>query len=290
MNNSNKYLYLYLSITFGVTWGIGILFLFFEDILIPMVGELTLTHPIAILALYSPTVAGLITYYKFGGFKAIKGLLGKVIPRKKDLFWFPTLFVVVALLWVTIRSISPLFGMEVREVTYSLPEMIGTALWLFVEETGLIGGLFGWIGFLLPFFQAKFRNNIISGILTGLLFGLWVLPGYLISSFDLDQSYLLYVVLLMVFISFMSYIFNATNGNLLIYTFTFWLVASGSHIQLYFFNQPVQLMQISFFAVCWLVTHFLFKKITIDQTLKVFPDFIQSKKTKQKATPVTTEV
>jgi membrane protease YdiL (CAAX protease family) len=278
MNNSRKYLIMYLAISFGVCWGIGILYIFFGDFLVPITGELTLTHPIAIIALYSPTIAGLITYFVMGGVGAVKGILLKVIPRRQDLVWFPIMFGLVLLLWINIRYISsPLFGIESREITYRFPEMISTALWLVIKETGLIGGLFGWIGFLLPFLQSKFKNNIYSGLLTGLLFGLWVLPGYVISSFQIDQSYLLYVVLLMVFISFMSYIFNATKGNLLIYTFTFWLVATGSHIQLYYFTPPVQAMQISFFLVAWIVTHVVFKKMKIDQTLQVFPEFIQIK-------------
>ncbi|KAA2301651.1 hypothetical protein FY526_23930, partial [Clostridioides difficile] len=116
-------------------------------------------------------------------------------------------------------------------------------------ETGLIGGLFGWIGFLLPFLQGKLKNNITSGLITGLLFGLWVLPGYLISSFGTSTTYIYYVVQLMAFIVFQSYIFNATKGTLLFYLLAFWLVATGSQIDLYYFNPQVQIMQFFFFAI-----------------------------------------
>lgn len=277
MVNHNKLLYLYLGITFGVTWGIGILYMFFGRFLVPITGDLTLTHPLIIIALCSPSIAGLITYYVWGGFEGIKGLLFKIIPRKKDLFWFPIMAVVIVFLWFAIRITSILVGLEVREVTMSFPEMITMGLFLFIQDTGLLGGLFGWIGFLLPFLQKKFKNNIISGLLTGFAFGLWVLPGYVISSFEIAQSYILYMLMLMAFIVFMSYIFNVTEGNLLIYTFTFWLVALGSNIELYYFIPSIQLMQFIYFTIAAIVIHFVFKKFEKKQDLQTFPDFIQVK-------------
>ncbi|KGE16345.1 hypothetical protein PWYN_16495 [Paenibacillus wynnii] len=115
-----------------------------------------------------------------------------------------------------------------------------------------------------------------SALLTGFLFGLWVLPGYIISSFGTSTSYLFYVAQLMVFVVFQSYIFNATKGNLLFYLFAFWLAATGSQIQLYFFNPDVQKLQISYFIIAAVVIHFVFKKRNIAQPLQVFPDFIKA--------------
>ena len=273
--NINKYLVLYLGIAFGVCWGVGIAFILFSNILIPITGELTLTHPISIIALYSPSIAGLITYFALDGVEGVKRLFAKLIPRKQDLIWFPILLGMSVLLAATLHFGSLLFGVPTPAITYSLPEMISKALWNFIAETGLIGGVFGWIGFLLPCLQAKFKNNITGGLLTGFLFGLWVLPGYLISSFGTTTDYLLYVIQLMFFVLFQSYVFNATNGSLLFYLFAFWLAATGSQIQLYYFNTPVQLMQISCFLVACVVIHVAFKKVKLEPRLQVFPDFIQ---------------
>ncbi len=277
MNNKNKYLILYLGLAFGVSWGIGIIFMLFGDMLTPITGELTLTNPIVIIALYSPSIAGLITYFAMGGLQGLKGILLKLIPRKQDLVWIPIICGVFVLFATSMHYGSLLFGIDVPKITYSIPEMISKALWNFIEETGLIGGVFGWIGFLLPFLQGKIKNNVISGLLTGLIFGLWVLPGYMISSFGATTDYLFYVVQLMAFVLFQSYIFNATEGNVLFYLLAFWLAATGSRIQLYFFNAEVQILQISFFVIAAVVMHLVFKKIKIGQHLQTFPEFIQSK-------------
>lgn len=274
MKSLNKYLVLYLGLAFGICWGIGIAFILFSNILVPITGELTLTHPLAIIALYSPSIAGLITYLTMGGFKGLKGILLKLIPRKQDLIWFPILLAVCVLFWIAMHFGSLLFDIKVPKMTYSTSEKIIQILRNFIEETGLIGGVFGWIGFLLPFLQKKFKNNIASGLLTGFLFGLWVLPGYMISSFGTKTDYLFYVVQLMFFVLFQSYIFNATKGSIVFYLFTFWLIASGSRLQFYFFNPQVQIMQISYFVLASVVVHFVFKKFKIDHSLQVFPDFV----------------
>ena len=274
--NINKYLILYLSIAFGVCWGIAIAFIFFSDFLVPITGELTLTNPFAIIALYAPSIGGLITYFVLDGFTGVKKIFLKVIPRKQDLIWFPILLCVSILFAATMHFGSLLFGFPVPEITRTVPQIIAKIFWNLIEETGLIGGFLGWIGFLLPFLQGKFKNNITSALLTGFLVGLWVLPGYLISSFETESSYLLYVIQFMLLVLFQSYIFNATNGSLIFYLFSFWLFATGAQIELYYFTAPVQLMEISYFIIAVVIIHFTFKKKEIEAPLQVFPEFIYS--------------
>ncbi|SFS02536.1 hypothetical protein [Anaeromicropila populeti] len=277
MKNSNKYLALYLGISFGCCWGVGLAFILFGEALTAVVGELTLTHPLAIIALYSPSIAGLITYAAMGGMDALKKILFKLIPQKQDLFWFPVLFVVFVLFAASMHYGCVLFGISLPKMTYSIPRMIIEALRNLIEETGLIGGVFGWIGFLLPFFQSKFKSQTKSALLTGFIFGLWVLPGYVISSFGTSTAYPFYVIQLMAFILFLSYVFNVTNGNLLLYIFTFWLMATGSRLKFYYFIPSVQIMQISYFIIGTIVIHTVFKKKNITYTLQTFPDFLDNK-------------
>jgi hypothetical protein len=67
--------------------------------------------------------------------------------------------------------------------------------------------------------------------------------------------------------------FNATNGNLLFYVIIFWLVASGSRLQLYYFNAQVQLLQTIFFALSDIAIYFFVKKRGIEQKLQVLPEY-----------------
>lgn len=270
---NKKYLTLYLSVTFGLWWLIAAVFLVFSPVLHWVVGHKIFFGILTIFILYLPSIMGFVTYYAYGKSHAMKQLLSKLVPRKKDLFWFPVLFVVMVFFAFCMHYGSVVFGIGVPKITYSVSKMISITLLNLVEEVGLLGGIFGWIGFLLPFLQSQFKNNIVAGLLTGFLFGLWVLPGYLIPAFGATTSYPLYVLQLMAFVLFQSYIFNATEGNLLFYLFDFWLAATGSHIQLYYFNAPVQVLEILFFLGASIVIHFILKRSRIG-VLQTFPQFL----------------
>ncbi|MBA2657659.1 MAG: hypothetical protein H0U70_11885 [Tatlockia sp.] len=255
-----KYLALYLVITFTISWGIILGYVVNQPFMVATLGEFTQTSLAGILVLYMPSIAGLLTYYFANKESALRGVLAKLVPNKKDLIWFPILFLIMVFFAFTNHFVSLLFGVPVPEITLSYAEMGRKILTLFVEETGLIGGVFGWTAFLLPFLQTKFQSNIKGAVLTGLIFGIWVMPAYLLSPIAMNSSYLLYVLQLMTFFTFISFIYNKTNGCLAFYLFAFWLAAAGSHIQLYYFNTQVQFIQIVFFTVGTLILKVLFNK------------------------------
>jgi hypothetical protein len=275
VKNENRYLWIYLSLIFGIGWSIFVSCALFAKQLEPILGKLTMTHPLIIFVLNLPTLSGLTVCFLRGGTTSLSRMMSKLIPRKQDLCWFPILFAIFLLFGFSMRYGSLVLGIETPQITYDFSQMLLTALGNFIEEIGLLGGVFGWAGFLLPFFQKKFKSNVKSGLLTGFIFGLWVLPGYGISSVGETTSYLLYVLQLMSFLVFASYVFNATKGNLTLYMFAFWLVASGSHIQLYNFVMPIQVMEVLFFALMASILHFIFKFVRISYSLQMFPEFIQ---------------
>ena len=279
MKENNRYLYWYLGITFIIWWVIAGLFMMFSKDIIPVTGKLTLLAPIVIIVLYLPSIAGLIVYNMYGGKPAVKAIFRKLIPSKSECVWFPILFAVFAFFAFCMHFGSILFHFSIPKITYTLPKMLEITLFNFIKEVGLLGGIFGWIGFLLPFIQSKIKNNTIAGALTGLVFGIWVMPGYFIPSIGATTSYPLYVLQLMAFITFQSYIFNATRGNLLIYLFAFWLAATGSHIQLYYFSSHVQILEISYFVLATVVIHVIFKVKKVKAPIQTFPDFIWNKGT-----------
>lgn len=270
-----RYLFAYLSVVIGVSWIILISWVSFSNVFTPILGALTLTHPLIIFILYLPSITGLMITYIASGYGGLKKQVKKIVPRREDLFWFPVIFGIFIVFELVLHYGCRIFGIPLPEITMTVSQIILKSLWNFIEEAGLIGGVFGWIGFVLPYLQGKLRNNIYSALLTGFLFGLWVLPGYGVSSVQSLVSYILYVMQLMSFLVFISYIFNATKGNLSIYLLAFWLAATGSHVQLYNFNIPVQLMEITFFCSIAFLMHFIFKSLKAKYPLAVFPDYIR---------------
>lgn len=273
MSRDYNSLFIYLIITFGIAWIIMFAYVAFSDFLTPITGPLTVTNPVSIFVLYLPSIAGLITYQVRGGFRALKEVIKKLIPRKQDLLWFPLLFVVFALFALFIHYGSVFFKVPLPKMDLTISQMIIKVLVNLFTEVGILGGVFGWMGFLLPFLQGKLKNNITAGLLTGFIFALWIFPEFLLL--EKTTSFFLYVIQLMSFILFLSYIFNATKGNLLFYLYAFWLAATGSRIQLYYWNTSTQVFEIVFFVLAVLIIHIIFKVKQIDYSLQVFPDFIQ---------------
>ncbi len=269
-----RLLTIYIAITFAMCWGLAASSMIFNDFFTKLFGEATFTNPMVIIALYSSSVAGLVIYGMTGGFKAIKNLFGKFIPRKKDLIWFPIVIGMAALYMISVHYAAIALGFEVPEMTLSPKQMVMEVFKNLFEEAGILGGVLGWVGFLIPYFQKKYNNNVKAGLLTGLIFGIYVLPGYVMSSFELAAAFPLYVIQMMLFMVFVSYMFNATNGNLTFYVILFWLIASGARLELYYFNAPVQVLQIAFFVLSVVVIHFFAKKKKIEQKLQVFPEYV----------------
>ena len=269
-----KYLITYLAITFGLCWGLAGTYMAFYDSMSKIFGELSFTNPWVVLSLYSPSIAGLIVYAMIGGWKAIWNLIKKIVPKKKYWYWFPIIIGIEILYAVSVHFLSIVFGFGVPEMTQTPKEMIIGALKNLYEESGIIGGVFGWFGFLLPYLQKKFKSNVKAGALTGLLFAIYLAPGYVISSFELAAAYPLYIIQLVLFAIFVSYMFNMTEGNLLFYIILFWLIATGSRMEFYYFNAEVQLLQVAFFAIAVLVIHLIVKKRNIKMELQVLPDYV----------------
>ena len=274
MAGDDRYFFLYLAIVFGGLWGLALFLLIFDDFSARLFGEITLLHPVIVFFTYLPSLSGLAIYYFMGGMAAVTTVLSKFIPRKKDVIWFPVLFVIFIFFVLVMRFGSLVCNLTVPRVSFSFSQMITEVLLNFISETGIIGGVIGWTAFLLPYLQGRFKNNVLSGLLTGLLFGLWLLPGFAFSPAAGSISCVLYIVQLMAFFIFQSYIFNATKGCPTFYLFSFGLISSGSHIQLYYFTVPIQMMQIAFFIMTSLLLSFVFKKYHVDHRLQTLQTFV----------------
>lgn len=274
MKTKRKYMVIFLAITFGLCWGLASIYMMFYDTLSKIFGEVSFSNPGVVLSLYSPSIAGIIVYAIMGGKKAIINLIKRIVPKKKYFYWF-LIVIGMAIIYATfVHFASIALGFGVPKMTQTPKEMLIGAIKNLYEEAGILGGVFGWYGFLLPYLQKKYNSNVKAGAITGLVFGIFCAPGYVISSFDLAAAYPFYIIQMILFSIFVSYMFNITEGNLLFYIILFWLVATGSRLELYYFNAEVQILQMAYFAVAAAVMHWIVKKQNIKIELQVLPDYV----------------
>lgn len=275
----DKYIKIYFLVTFGMVWATCLSYIFFQGFMTSVFGELVLTNILVIIALDGPALVCLAMYYLYDKKVGVKKYLCTLIPRKKDLKWFPIIIVVMILYLIAVRGICKGLNLPVPEMTYSLKEMGIIFLKNFYEEVGMIGVAFGWFGFVLPYYQRKYQSNIKAGLITGLTLGLFVAPGYIFSSFETATAYPWYVLQLMVFSVCISYIINDTGGNALFFLVAFWIAGTGSKVKFYYFVPSVQIIQFVIFGVLAVILHYIFKQINKEkdpkEILQIFPDFIE---------------
>jgi uncharacterized protein len=80
---------------------------------------------------------------------------------------------------------------------------------------------FGWRGFALPALQKKYNSAIISSLSLGLIWGFWhIVPSYWGNGSQYGSlwlpSFLIFVMSLVAYAIFITWIFNKTRGNMLI--------------------------------------------------------------------------
>lgn len=274
-----KYTRLFLGVTFGICWGTVFLYIFFEKQMFSIFGDLTLTNPLRIIALYSPSVMAFLIYYLEGGIEGLKNFAKNTIPRKKDLKWFPIIMITMVIYIVLIRAFCILLHFDVPDMTYTPKERFIAFLKQFYEEQGMLGGAWGWFGFLYVYNQGKYGKKIKAAVLTGVAMGLFTMPAYLTSP-ETTTCFPFYFVQVICLCICLSYILNDTNGNPLMYIAGFWVLCSASRMQLYYFAYKVQVIQIILFLVLWAILHFYFKKTgRLDQNNQVlaFPNYVKSR-------------
>lgn len=276
-----KYLLIFLCLCFGVCWGICLLYALISDTMTKNFGELTLTNPLVHIILNIPGVAAFIIYYLYGGKKAVLDFLKTLVPRKKDLKWIPIVLIGMVVYLTCVRLVCIAIGIAVPDMEYSLPKMLKIFLRNFIGETGMIGQIIGWFGFLLPYLHSKTKNGIVSGIWTGFIFSMFLMPGYVFSSFEAATSFPFYMAQNIMFSVCATFILNEVKGNLLFMLLAFWIAATGSKVKLYDFIPSVQIVQISLFVVLFVILYFVFRKRNIGKTseevLPMFPNFLYQK-------------
>lgn len=243
------YLVLFLVLTIGSVWGLSLFYLFAHDTAVATLGELELLSPLVIVILHSPAIALLVILLHYDGGRGVANFARTLIPRRRDLVWIPVLMLTMLGYIVAVRYLCVAFGVPVPPETLTPVGMAIAFLRLFVMEIGMVAIALGWFGFFLPFMQRITGSPVIAGVATGLGIGVFVAPGNLFASFELATAWPLYVTQLCVLGVGMALLLNRMKGNVLFFLLPFWVSASGSHVKLYYFMIPTQLIQLVLFSL-----------------------------------------
>lgn len=208
---STKSLVPFLAISFGLTWGIVAMVILFYEQMIALFGEMRMSNPLFILAVYSPGIAGLFLVWWHYGLKGLGGFLRRLTLWRAPIYWWLFLILGIPAVAYTGAAIKGTLNDPFPfSPWYEVFPALMLALFLGpIEE-------FGWRGLALPLLQRRF-SPAWAGLILGVIWATWHIPSFLMSgtpqsAWSFGPFFLGVVAISVILTPF----FNASRGSLLV--------------------------------------------------------------------------
>jgi membrane protease YdiL (CAAX protease family) len=211
LNMTVKTLIPFLVLSFGLTWGIAALLIFFTDQIVAVFGEISMSNPLYILAVYSPGIAGVFLVWRFYGLKGLGSFFRRLTLWRMPLVWWLYLILgipIIAYLSAALKgTISDPFPFS---PWYQIFPALALAFFLGpIEELG-------WRGLALPLLQRKLAP-FWAGLTVGIICAAWHIPAFLMSGTPYGTwSFMPFFGGVVAIYVILTPLFNSARGSLLI--------------------------------------------------------------------------
>ena len=201
----------FLALTFGLTWGIAALLIFFSDQIVAVFGEITSSNPLYILAVYAPGIAGVFLVWRSYGLKGLGSFFRRLTLWRMPRVWW--LYLIVGIPIIAYLS-AALNGTISNPFPFSLWYQVFPAL----VAAFFLGTLeeFGWRGVALPLLQRKMAP-FWAGLTVGVIWAAWHIPAFLMSGTPYGTwSFVPFFGGVIAISVILTPMFNSARGSLLI--------------------------------------------------------------------------
>ena len=204
-------LFLFLFVTFLITWGVIGIYIVAPDQAAGMFGEISGSHPLFFLATWSPAIAAFVVVCLHGGRSGLRGFLARLFLWRGSWGWAAFILFVIPLVFIAGSLIKggpvlaplPPDGAGVVVVALFMMLFLGP-----VEE-------FGWRGVMQPLLQRRLAP-IWAGIVIGATWGVWHLPAFFLAGVVFaDWNFLPFFIGNITLAVLVTPLFNAARGSLL---------------------------------------------------------------------------
>jgi hypothetical protein len=210
--------WLFFGLTFGLTWGVGVLYLLFGSALTAAFGPLGVHNPFFYLAVWSPAICAVLLA-ALQGRAGLSDLFGRLVRFNIGWQWYvlPTLGIAViafaarTLAAYYVGAPSPLAMLTTSDGS---PWLISSLL-MFVVDPGPLGEELGWRGFALPRLERRW-SGLVAALVLGTIWGIWHLPAFFISG--LPQSsfgFPMFLVQSIAFTVLLAWMVNNARGSVI---------------------------------------------------------------------------
>ena len=201
----------FFAITFGLTWGLAALLIFFYDQVVAIFGEISTTNPLFILAVYAPGFAGIGLVLWHYGLRGLGSFLRRLTLWRAPLAWWLFLLFGIPAIVYTGAAINGTINdsFPFSPWTLVIPALAHALFLGPIEE-------FGWRGVALPLMQRKFAP-FWAGLIVGLICAAWHIPAFMMSGTPQSAwSFGPYFAGVVAISVILTPLFNASRGSLLI--------------------------------------------------------------------------
>jgi len=201
----------FLALAFGLTWGIAVLFILFANQLVAIFGEMGMSNPLFILAVYSPGFAGVFLVWWHYGFKGLGSFLRRLtLWRASRLWWLFLILGIPAIVYAGAAVKGSIRDPFPFSPWHQVFPALATALFLGpIEE-------FGWRGLALPLLQRRYAP-FWAGLILGVIWAVWHIPAFVIGGTPQSAwSFVPYFAGVVAVSVILTPMFNNARGSLLI--------------------------------------------------------------------------
>ena len=204
-------LILFFFMTFLLTWGIAGLFIFAPDLMVPIFGELTGSHPLFYIAVWAPAISALIMVLYRHGLSGLRRFLSRLLQWRAAPVWWALILIVAPLIFY----IGAFFKGDEYEL-FPFESLSAFLLaFFFMAIKGSIEEM-GWRGLALPLLQRRMAP-FWAGLVVGIVWAVWHTPAFLLSGTVYGAwSYLPFFVGTLAISVIMTPLFNKSGGSILL--------------------------------------------------------------------------
>lgn len=186
-----------------------------------------------LIMIFSPTTSAILLTYIFRGKEATQSLLNRYIKFRVKWIWY---LAACALLFVPLFVSVFLFSMNIgggKGVDPNLTLSIFIGWMIFNFFSGPFAEEAGWRGYALPRLQTKY-NSLTASLILGFLWTLWHVP--LAFVMGADQAlfglfgWIIYTILVFTITIVLTWLYNNTEGSLVIVILAHFFFNVGSNI------------------------------------------------------------
>jgi membrane protease YdiL (CAAX protease family) len=171
-------------LTYGYTWGVGLLYGVAAAWMTRTFGPASFTNPLIFAAVWSPTIAGFTCALVFGGARGMCDLLGRIFRWRIGVRWYATALFGTAGFALAARYVEAHFTTAPSPPVFDSskwPSFMWIGLITIVADPGPLGEDIGWRGFAMPRMLAR-MSPLTTALLLGVIWGVWHVPAFLVPG------------------------------------------------------------------------------------------------------------